>query len=191
MVAVTKPLPSALTDELIDIAITAAAAVYGDDVRLARSSSNSAQRRCLAPAALALARVLGAPIIRTAPLVGLHPTSPGLYRRNWTALHESAREAAEEACRAFLGPVTDKAAERTPAEKRKAGVWPTVTAEDRALIDRAVQAGRITVVPSGQAAGLTRLEDRLWAAPPALPPHLARARWNGQLQSRLAQRRAS
>lgn len=53
---------------------------------------------------------------------------------------------------------------RAPAPKEPA----RVTADERALIDAAVAAGKVTVVPAGTAAGLSALETLLYAAPPPM-----------------------
>lgn len=54
----------------------------------------------------------------------------------------------------------------------------TLTPAERAAIDAAVLAGRVTVAPSGPAAGLSPLEDRLGPVPPGLPRP-----WRDQLRS--------
>ena len=209
MVAVPKPWPKSASADAIALAIVAAARVFGDDPLVALGVRSGLQRRCLGPAVRALSAVTGAPKERLARKLGM-PHRPDAIYKPKSRQAEDAEGAAVGALRAHVAvhaPFARPAPPARPAEaivpapptSRAASsgfgqldrmarfvepssdkVRATVSADDRALIEAAIAAGKVTVLPKGQAAGLTMLEGALWAAPPPRPEG---GGWGGKASS--------
>lgn len=198
MVAVPKKWPAAATADLIAVAVVAAARVYGDDpVAALDKATVEWRRRCLAPAIRGVVAVTGAPKGRLSLKLNMGGT-PGSLVRARDQRAQDAEGAALAAVRAHVGAVTLRptgsamgriAAPLPPTSaigREKSGfgqldqmrrfIEPAndkartqVSANDRELIDAALRAGKVTVLPGGHAAGLSKIEGDLWAAPPPRP----------------------
>ncbi len=195
MVATPRPWPKAATAELMARAVIASAAVYGDDPLLALSRElRGVTRRCVAPALRAIATATGAPKSRTAQALGLTANKNSSFGSS-VGVARDAEAAALQAIRVYMAtrPTAPAPVARvrtvvpafTPSSRSKSGFGqldrlrvPSAPAQstraqvadsDRALIEAALAAGKVTKIADGRAAGLSALEMHLHAAPPPRP----------------------
>lgn len=209
MVAVPRPWPKAATAELMARAVIASAAVYGDDPRLALSRElRGVTRRCVAPALRAIATATGAPKSRTALALGLTANKNSSFGSS-VGVARTAEAAALQAIRTYMA--SRPTAPPSPARIRavvpafashsrgrsgfgqldrlqaSSAPHPTraqVADSDRALIEAALAAGKVTRIPDGHAAGLSTLEMHLFAAPPPRPE----GGWRGSTRNQPARK---
>jgi len=211
MSAVRKPLPAAVTADLIARAIVASARSLGQDPIRAMLPGKGTHRRCLGPALVALHKATGAPIRRLAELTASASTGEGFRPRAaenpaYRAALDAALAAIEAARPAFapapiLAPLARQALRR-PASPVVARPRPAASGAfaqlnrlaavadlepvrerdrisdgDRALIEAALAAGKVTTLPPGVAAGISQIEQQFHAAPPPAPEGTG---WRGQ-----------
>jgi hypothetical protein len=87
-------------------------------------------------------------------------------RKGWLHARSAVRKARMQAAAAARPPPCPRPTGRRPPASASADDK-TVSADLRALIDEAIAAGKVTVLPPHHAAGLTLPEQAFWAAGPA------------------------